>query len=39
MNNQYPQSSQGVTHIDGPMASDAWVAEDGLVGHQLEVNL
>jgi hypothetical protein len=37
--NQMPQSSQGVNyqqkvHMKGPMAPAAYVAEDGLVGHQ-----
>jgi hypothetical protein len=39
--NQYPQSSQDSTtnqrvHMEGLMAPAAYIAEDGLVGHQWE---
>jgi hypothetical protein len=42
--NQYPQSSQGVNHqprkihgdTEEPMVPAAYVAEDGLLGHQWE---
>ena len=37
--NQYPQSSQGLNQrvrMEGLKASTAYVAEDGLVGHQWE---
>jgi hypothetical protein len=41
MNQPVPQSSQGLNHqqkvhMEGPMATDTCVAEDGLVRHQWE---